>query len=155
FKGNTAFALSPVKRPMRQLGQAETNSWGIWTGELPARQEEPVPTGLEKLRRLQDGSVWEPDHVVAGSLVPFSSHFPAFNPPPGFKLRLGAKSTDEFVSGTFPVGNNVVGFIRIPGFSPLSQSNALKQFQAETSFFQQNTSGLVIDLMGNGGGNIC
>jgi hypothetical protein len=140
---------------MRQLGQAESNPWGIWTGELPAREEAPVPGGLEKLRRLQEASAWEPDHVLAGSLFPFSSRFPAFNPPSGFKLRLGAKSTDEFVSGTFPIGNSVVGFIRIPSFLPLSQSNALKQLQAETSFFQQNTSGLVIDLMGNGGGNIC
>ena len=155
FNKKTAFALSPVQRPMRQLGQAESNPWGIWTGESSTSEETPVAKGFEKLQRLQDFSAWEPDHVVAGSLFPFSSHFPAFAPPPGFKLRLGAKSTDEFVSGTFPVGNSLVGFIRIPSFSPLSQSNALKQFQAETSFFQANTSGLVIDLMSNGGGNIC
>ena len=155
FNKKTAFALSPVKRPMRQLGQAETNPWGIWTGESPIREETPVPEGLERLWKLQEASAWEPEHVVAGSLVPFNSHFPEFAPPPGFKLRLGAKSTDEFVSGTFPVGNTLVGFIRIPSFSPLSQSNALKQFQIETSFFQTNTSGLVIDLMGNGGGSIC
>jgi peptidase S41-like protein/PDZ domain-containing protein len=155
FNKKTAFALSPVKRPMRQLGQAESNSWGIWTGESSTGEETAVAKSFEKLQRLQEFSAWEPDHVVAGALFPFSSHFPSFAPPPGFKLRLGAKSTDEFVSGTFPVGNSLVGFIRIPSFSPLSQSNALKQFQAETSFFQANTSGLVIDLMSNGGGNIC
>src|ERR1051325_855413 len=155
FTGKNASALRPIKRPMRQLGQGESNPWGIWTGELPPREEAPIPGGLEKLQLLQNASAWEPDHVLAGTGFPFNSHFPEFNPPPGFKLRIGAKSTDEFVSGTFPVGNTVVGFIRIPSFAPLSQSNALKQFQAETSFFQQNTSGLVIDLMGNGGGNIC
>ena len=155
FNPKTAVELSPVKRPMRELARAESNEWGIWTGELQDREEQVPAKGMEKLRSLQELSVHEPDHVLAGSLFPFSSRFPAFAPPPGFKLRLGAKSTDEFVSGTFPVGNKVVGFIRIPSFSPLSQSNAIKQFQTETSFFQQNTSGLVIDLMSNGGGNIC
>jgi hypothetical protein len=155
FRAKTAFEESSVKRPMRQLAKAESNPWGIWTGERPAREETPLPKGLEKMRSLQDFSALEPDHVVAGSLTPFSSHFPEFAPPPGFKLRIGAKSTDEFVSGTFPVGSSIVGFIRIPSFAPLSQSNALKQFQTEITFFQQNTSGLVVDLMSNGGGNIC
>jgi|GEM_PF-411497 len=155
LKGRSAFAQSSVKRPMRELAQAETSPWGLWTGALPPREEEAVPRGLERVQRLQNLAAFEPDHVVAGSIFPFSSRFPAFNPPPGFHLRLGARSTDEFVSGTFPVGNQLVGFIRIPSFSPASQSNALKQFQGEITFFQQNTSGLVIDIMSNGGGNIC
>jgi len=155
FKAKTAVELSPVKRPMREIARVESNEWGLWAGEMPDREEPVLAKGQEKLRKLQEFSAYEPDHILAGSLFPFSSRFPAFAPPPGFKLRLGAKSTDEFVSGTFPVGNTVVGFIRIPSFSPLNQSNALKQFQTETSYFQQNTSGLVIDLMSNGGGNIC
>jgi C-terminal processing protease CtpA/Prc len=96
-----------------------------------------------------------PDHTVAGSLVPFDSKFPRFNPPPGFRLRLGSRSTDEFVTGTFPVGTRTVGFIRIPSFQPASQTNALTQFRNEILFLQQNTSGLVIDLLGNGGGSLC
>ncbi len=155
FQENTAFAVSPVKRPMRQLAKADANPWGIWTGELPAREQSVPPKGLEKLSRLDNFAALEPDHVVAGSILPFDSRFPAFNPPPGFKLRLGAKSTDEFLSGTFPVGNSTVGFIRIPSFAPTNQSNALKQIQGEITFFQQNTSGLVIDLMSNGGGSLC
>jgi Periplasmic protease len=155
FTPKTAVALSAVKRPMREIARADNNEWGIWTGESAGREESVPAKGLEKLRQLQDFSAYEPDHVLAGSLFPFSSRFPSFSPPPGFKLRLGGKSTDEFVSGTFTVGTSIVGFIRIPSFSPLSQSNALKQFQAETSYFQQNTSALVIDLMSNGGGNIC
>ena len=155
FKGKSAFAQSQVKRPMRELAQATTNAWGIWTGAEPPRETESIPKGLERLQRLQNLSAFEPDHVVAGSIFPFNSKFPLFNPPPGFRLRLGAKSTDEFISGTFPVGNRLVGFIRIPSFAPASQTNALNQFRSETAFFKQNTSGLVIDLMSNGGGNIC
>lgn len=155
FVGKTASSESSVKRSMRQIGQADKNSWGIWTGDHPAREVASAPKGLDRIQRLQEFSAWEPDHVLAGSLFPFSGFFPAFAPPPGFKLRLGAKSTDEFVSGTFTVAGRTVGFIRIPSFSPVSRTNALKQFQTETIFFQQNTSGLVIDLMSNGGGNIC
>ena len=155
FAGKTAFSESSVKRPMRQIDQADKNLWGLSTDERPAREASSAPKGLERIERLQEFSALEPDHVLAGSLVPFSGFFPAFAPPPGFKLRLGGKSTDEFVSGTFPVGGRTVGFIRIPSFAPLSRTNALNQFRAETIFFQQNTSGLVIDLMSNGGGNIC
>lgn len=155
FAPKSAFEESTVKLPMRQLAKAETNRWGVYTGELPAREEVTGVAVPAKLRELQNFSALQADHVLAGGLFPFSSRFPEFNPPPGFKLRLGSKSTDEFLSGTFLAGTSVVGFIRIPSFSPTSQSNALKQFQTEITFFQQNTAGLVIDLMGNGGGNIC
>ncbi len=155
FTGQSAFAQSRVKHPMRQLAQAASNPWGVWTGEEPAREETPMPKGMERLKGLQIFAAFEPDHVVAGSIFPFNSRFPAFNPPPGFHLRLGSHATDEFISGTFPKGNRTVGFIRIPSFAPTSQSRAIQQFQSEITFFQQNTSGLVIDLMSNGGGNIC
>ena len=155
FTVRTAFSESSVKRSMRQIDQAEKNSWDIWTGEHPSREVPSAPKGLDRIQQLQEFSAFEPDHVLAGSLFPFNAFFPAFAPPPGFKLRLGAKSTDEFVSGTFPVGGRNVGFIRIPSFGPISRTNAINQFRTETVFFQQNTSGLVIDLMSNGGGNIC
>jgi hypothetical protein len=97
----------------------------------------------------------KPTHVVAGSIEPFDSPFPLFNPPPGFKLRLGANPTDNFVSGSFPVGNKTIGFIRIPTFEPADEDFALQQFQDEVAWFQANTAGLVVDVMGNGGGDGC
>src|SRR6516162_8925295 len=96
-----------------------------------------------------------PNHVPAGGLFPFDSPVPLFNPPPGFQLRLGANPTDEFLSGTFPVGNQTIGFIRIPRFAPFNEGQAVQQFQGEITFFQQNTGGLVVDVMGNGGGDGC
>jgi hypothetical protein len=155
FAVKTAFAESSVKRSMKQIDQADKNTWDVWTGEHPPREVPSAPKGLERIQQLQEFAALEPDHVLAGSLVPFNAFFPAFAPPPGFKLRLGGKSTDEFISGTFPVAGRNVGFIRIPSFAPISRTNAINQFRAETVFFQQNTSGLVIDLMSNGGGNIC
>ena len=143
------------RRPIRELAKAEGSAWGIWTGERAPRERASASRGEERVERQQEFSALEPDHEVAGSIVPFSSRFPSFNPPPGFVLRLGTRQSDEFVTGTFPVGTRSFGFIRIPSFSPASLTNALAQFRAEILFFQQNTSGLVIDVMGNGGGNLC
>ena len=151
----SAFTQSPVKRPMRELAKVASNPWGVWTGARPLRQTPSVPRGMKGLQRHQTSSRLKPAHVTAGGLDPFSSFFPLFNPPPGFQLRLGAGPADEFTTGTFPVGNKTIGFIRIPSFEPLDLNNALQQMQTEVSFFQQNTSGLVVDVMSNGGGFIC
>jgi Peptidase family S41/PDZ domain len=151
----SAFSQSIVKHPMRELAKANKNPWGVWMGARPARQTPALSNALKKMRRHQVSSNLQPAHVVAGGISPFGSFFPAFNPPPGFTLRLGADPADEFVSGTFISGNRTIGFIRIPSFEPNSEGNALAQFQSETTFFQHNTSGLVIDLMANGGGSIC
>jgi hypothetical protein len=144
-----------VQRSLRERAKAASNPWGLWTGARAARVAPSASRYTTPMQRLRDFSVLRPDHVVAGSLVPFDSPFPIFNPPPGFQLRLGANPTDDFLSGTFPVGKSTVGFIRIPSFAPVSEAAALQQFQTEISFFQQNTDGLVIDLMANGGGDGC
>ncbi len=91
----------------------------------------------------------------SSGLFPFDSPYPVFNPPTGFKLRLGARSTDEFLSGTFPAGTGTMGFIRIPTFAPTSTNAAVAQFANEIQYFQANTDGLVIDIMANGGGSGC
>lgn len=67
----------------------------------------------------------DPNHVPAGGLFPFDLPVPLFIPPTGFQLRLGASPTDEFLSGTFPVGNQNVGFIRIPSFVPFNEAPVL------------------------------
>jgi hypothetical protein len=135
-------------RSMRDQARAANGIWGIWNGPLQARQTSTIP-------RSHNFHALTPSRTLAGGIYPFDSMFPLFNPPPGFRLRLGAHATDEFVSGTFPAGNQLVGFIRIPGFEPNSESLALSQFQTEIEYFQKNTAGLVIDLMDNGGGDLC
>jgi hypothetical protein len=98
---------------------------------------------------------FEPATPVAGGLLPVGSLFPAFAPPPGFHLRLGAAPTDAFLTGYFPAGNSTVGFLRIPSFLPADTAYAFQQLQSEIQWFQQNTGGLVIDVMGNEGGSVC
>ena len=129
---------------------ADSNPWGLFTGERTQAEPDPVPTYMDALRKLTESKP-----IKAGSLFPFGILFPAFNPPAGFKLRLGSRATDVFLSGTFMANGKNVGFIRIPDMSPPSTSAALNQFLGEIQYFQQNTDGLVIDVMGNGGGSGC
>jgi len=140
---------------MHHRGAVGTNRWKAYTGLRPARQIPSSAEYMKTIKRLQTMSYAHPGHPLAGSIEPFGSLIPIFNPPPGFQLRLGASQTDEFLSGTFPVGSLNIGYIRIPSFEPNSETNALQQFQTETTFFQGNTDGLVIDVMSNGGGDLC
>ena len=102
---------------------------------------------LDQLRNAAD--------PVPQGVTGYGGAHPVFNAPPGFVPRLGLRSTDEFLSGTFPAGPYTFGFIRIASYSPNSTSNALAQFQTEMSFFQQNVDGLIVDQMRNPGGDVC
>jgi len=151
----TAALRSAVRTPIRQSSRAAADTWALANRAMSRRVAQPATGREASARKLRDLGYLHPDHLVAGSIDPFGAMDPLFNPPPGFKLRLGAASTDNFVSGTFPVGDATVGFIRIPTFEPNDENAALQQFQGEIAYFQRNTSGLVIDVMGNGGGDIC
>lgn len=134
--------------------QRALNPWRLWSGVRPAHVEEPQPKYMAALKKLQNMGAAKSPFVTDG-LAPFGNFSPAFNPPAGFKLRLGAAQTDEFVSGTFPLGKLNIGYIRIPSMEPSSQSGALKQFAGEVAYFEANTDGVMVDVMGNGGGNGC
>ncbi|MBM3787202.1 MAG: hypothetical protein FJW30_22830 [Acidobacteria bacterium] len=47
-----------------------------------------------------------------------------------------------------------IGYIRLRNMSPPSVAQALQQFERELAFFQENTDGLVVDVMRNTGGII-
>jgi hypothetical protein len=128
-----------------------SNPWGLWTGPRPAAEPDPVPGYLQPLMDLQTMSAFYTPFNFGG----FGPFAPLFAPPAGFRLRLGSRSTDLFVSGTFPAGTKTIGYIRIPTMSPSSTTTALTQFAGEIAFFQQNTDGLVVDVMRNGGGSLC
>lgn len=119
-------------------------------------EADPEPPGyMEPLLKLDNMRATSADAIRGSGLGPFDSPVPVFNPPAGFKLRLGSGSADMFISGTFTSGPTTIGFIRIPTFAPSSQTTAVRQFSTEIQFFQQNTDGLVVDIMGNGGGSLC
>jgi hypothetical protein len=128
-----------------------SNPWGAYAGPEPPRQTVALPSYERALYDLAYGEAIGPSLGLAG----FGSRNPVFNPPPGYIGRLGGASTDQFISGTFPLGDYRVGFIRIWTMSPTNQTLAFTQFQNEIAYFNQNTRGLVIDVMHNGGGNLC
>jgi hypothetical protein len=81
---------------------------------------------------------------------------PIFALPQGFQTRLaGNASTDSFFSGWWRAEDLRIGFIRIPNFSPsLGTTSALLQFDREIAWMEENTDGLVIDVMRNPGGSV-
>ena len=125
--------------------------WGIWNGARPTPVPDSIPDYLQLQRDLSQMGALIPD----GDYTSFGALTPVFDPPPGFKLRLGSKSTDQFLSGTYSTGPATIGFIRIPTMSPSSSNAALSQWVSEISYFQSNTDALVIDVMHNGGGSLC
>ena len=145
-----------VSRPRKPLRRRVANAWGAWDGPRAPVQPDPVPYYMQPMMELQQMSALAPAAPLhAAGIFPFDSFTPIFDPPKGFKLRLGARSTDQFISGTFPVGTHLVGFIRISTMAPPSTTTALNQFFNEIQFMRANTDSLVIDIMGNGGGNGC
>ncbi len=150
---------SGFKRRGTESDEQDSNPWGATFSEPGAEvvADEAVPGYMTTLSSLQFmGAAEGPINSLKGSgISPFGSLFPVFNPPAGFKLRLGVRSSDLFLSGTFPSGSKTIGFIRIPSMSPSSTASALSQFSGEIQYFQGNVDGLVIDVMANGGGSIC
>ncbi len=93
-----------------------------------------------------------PDRAVNG----FGAQSPIFvsSMPAGFTLRLGRTSAEVFYSGTFQSAGFKIGYIRIPSFTPSSTTTALTNFRNEIAFFEQNTDGLIVDVMRNPGGSV-
>ena len=157
FSGPSNPGTSPFQS-MKLRARLTNDPWHVSPTAGAARLARPGASAVSAVpatRRLRQFAAKFPNHVPAGGLFPFSSPVPLFNPPPGFQLRLNPFAGAEFLSGTFPVGNQTIGFIRIPNFAPFNEANALQEFQNEIAFFQQNTGGLVVDIMGNGGGDGC
>jgi Peptidase family S41 len=146
----------PLTRPGRITLRTAGNPWGTWQGSHSTLAPDPIPDYMQAIKKVSYGRAMAPIRTLTAGIDPYANNFdPVFAPPAGFKLRLGAKATDEFLSGTFPVGKSTVGFIRVSTMEPDSETTALTQFNAEMAFFQKNTDGLVIDIMANGGGDGC
>jgi hypothetical protein len=130
--------------------------WGVWTGPRPLHIEKTQTGNVKPLKRLANMKALTPPWVTSG-LSPFGNPAPVFMSalPTSFKQRLGQGPTDEFFSGTLQAGSLNIGFIRIPSMAPLDGTNAVNQFASEIAYFQANTDGLVVDVMGNGGGDGC
>lgn len=90
----------------------------------------------------------ESEALGVGSLAP------VWRLPDGFERRLG-RTGDFFSSGLYTAGEFRIAYIRIPSFTPASTTRALRQFESEIEFFEENSDGLIVDVMRNPGGDAC
>ncbi len=83
---------------------------------------------------------------------------PVFDLPQGFTQRLG-NGFDFFFTGTYKSGGKTIGYIRIPDFDLFGDftnvDSADASFDGEIAYMEQNTDGLVVDVMRNPGGFAC
>jgi len=138
------------------LGAAESS--GVTLPASPALYEvagvagtdNTLPSYMRPVAPLLNASVGQGYY----SVLNFGGRFPIYSPPPGFVLRLGASANDFFLSGTYVANGIRIGLIRIPSMSPPNVALALQQLDQEIAFFNDNTDGLVVDVMRNPGGLI-
>ncbi len=92
--------------------------------------------------------------LPANALLDVGGRSPYFDMPAGFVRRRGIGS-DNLFSGTFVAEGYRLGYIRIPTFDqPLYEPvlRAVREFDAEIRFLQENTDGLILDVTRNPGG---
>jgi hypothetical protein len=105
------------------------------------------PDYMQPLRRLRNMRL--PGRKL---VLGFGETKPVFALPSNFVIRMGAGEFDFFYTGTFQAQGANIGYIRIPSFDQFLSSD---DFQAEIDYMQQNTDGLIVDIMRNPGGDGC
>ncbi len=143
----------PWEKTGRLLVSAGISPTPKYSGQVAAAspgEEEGTPPYMQVLRPLRTWRMLSPRQALTTG-----GARPVFSLPPGFVQRLGRAQSDFFFSGTYASEGVRIGFVRIPGFEPLSRFQALAQFSSEMTFLQANTDTLVVDIMGNPGGDGC
>ena len=110
-------------------------------------EPEPVPDYMLPLLALQHVEMEDRDLALNQG-----GRNPIFQMPAGFVQRMGRAAADTFFSGVYNASGVRIGFIRIPTMSPPNITLAYQQFETEMAFFEENTDGLVVDVMRNPGG---
>jgi len=143
--GQAVDQMGPVPSPTE--GKARTAR----LSEDFIRSEDTLEPWQRPLAYLLNASV--PDDTLA---VLSNGVRPIFNFPDTYQPRMsGSAAVDAFTSGSWTAGGLRIGFIRIPSMSPsLGASTALQQFEREILWMQDNTDGLIIDVMRNPGGSV-
>jgi C-terminal processing protease CtpA/Prc len=150
------------------------SGYPIWTvGPVPSPKavahaaQAGVPDYLKPIAELHNWTLPDTDPVrqhidwsedpgggPRGFIIGQGAKTPVFRAglPSTFVQRLGAAPTDFHFTGTYKSGEFTIGYIRIPGFAPLNQASAIAELDREVSYMQDNTDGLVVDVMRNNGG---
>jgi hypothetical protein len=130
-------------------------------------EDEDVPAYYEPWLELTNFRLPEGDPLLSGGTVTpggeavprryvmgLGARTPVFAAglPANFVQRLGRTSTEFHFSGTYEADGVRIGYLRIPSFAPASEFSATAELQAEIAYLEQNTDGLVVDVMRNTGG---
>jgi hypothetical protein len=122
---------------------------------------------LQPLREMRNWQVSDDDHLLQGTtyaddgtplprryVLGYGSRFPIFRGglPRDFVQRAGLGASDFHFSGVYQSGGMRIGYLRIPNFAPPNQEAAIQELEREVRFFEDNTDGLVVDVMRNTGG---
>ncbi len=127
--------------PLWQRVHEQHKTYAVAKKRDPLRQGEWIDpeTGEKADRRAYTG---------------YGSNRPIWDFPAGFQIRLGRSRNDFITTGTYMAEGKTIGYLRIGQFNSVSPS-MFNQFDAEINYFNNNTDGLVIDVMRNPGGFGC
>ncbi|HEY3741771.1 MAG TPA: S41 family peptidase [Bryobacteraceae bacterium] len=162
-KKSQSVTRMPVIRPKGEIPSQETADILATLFSKPGpplTPNPPTPAYMQPMMQLRNfvRATGPTNFRKSSGLEPFGSFTPPFLLPLfnlNFNVRLGYLTTDQFLSGTFQTGGHTYGYIRIPTMEPDSEPDALTQFAGEIEYFQSNVDGLIVDVMGNGGGDGC
>jgi hypothetical protein len=136
--------------PMPSFGLENVPAWSPPVEDRVDERDSVIPEYLEPLAE------WMNDRVVSPvETTGIGSRTPIYALPDGFTMRRGNGSSDNFLSGTYRNSGLTLGLIRIPTFAPTSVTAALREFETEIQFMQENTDGLIVDITRNNGGDAC
>ena len=134
--------------PVTFIGPVPSPRTGATRTRLES-SEDTEPGYMAPLRQLRNVRLPDGRQTVLN----LGSSSPIFRLPSNFQQRLGSSSSSTLYSGSYEAYPSKIGFIRIAQFP--SDSYVLSQFEREIVWMQQNTDGLVIDVMRNPGGDAC
>ena len=159
-KGNLETYMVPWLKsgtPLTNIGQVP---FPQRAGQAP-RRTAPAPNQAPRKDYRQALVYLQKMHLpMQKEVLNFDALPPVFKLPQGFKQRLGTDFSDFFFTGTYQSGGKTIGYIRIPDFELFGDyfgfvDAADASFDDEITFMQQNTNGLVVDVMRNPGGFGC
>ena len=152
--------------PLTKVGPVPfpTLRFGVSLPRAEESQPEPLPYYLQLMEEMRNWRVPDDDPLLQGfsykedgELAPrryvlgWGSRAPTFRMPANFVQRLGRSAADFHFSGTYEAGGFRLGYLRFPSFSP-PLAIAVRELDTEIAYLQENTDGLVVDVMRNPGG---
>ena len=156
--GNPATRIGPVPMPRASKPPA-IRGLTLETFDFLEPFQEMWNWSVDPGEPLLQGTTWSEEleqEMPRRYVLGYGARAPVFQMPENFRMRLGITPRDFHFSGAFEAEGLRIGYLRFPNFAPptpaLGQPSAVNELENEIRYFQQNTDGLVVDVMRNTGG---